>query len=89
MPTPLHPSEFAHFQYLANRIDALPSPDRETAIAAFVAFVDVMRRLNDVLAPDDLAALLAFMQGSHPSTWPEIARVVEQYEAWRQHQPLA
>jgi hypothetical protein len=88
MLTPLHPSDSAHVQDLVHRITALPSPDREPVIAAFVAFVAVMRRLNDVLEPDDLAALLVFMQGAHPSTWPQIAQVVEQYEDWRRHQPL-
>jgi hypothetical protein len=81
--TTMHPSDIAHFQDLATRIDALPSPARDTAIASFVAFVDVMRRLNDVLEPDDMRALLAFMQRSHPSMWPAIAQVAEQYETWR------
>ena len=86
MSTPLHPADVAHVQDPASQIDALPSPERDTAIDAFVAFVAVMRRLNDVLEPDDLAALLVFMQRSHPSTWPQIAQAVEQYETWRKQQ---
>jgi hypothetical protein len=86
MSTPLHPSDVAYFEDLATRIDALPSPERDTAIASVVAFVDVMTRLATILEPNDMRALLAFMQGAHPSTWPAIAQVAEQYETWRQQQ---